>query len=96
MTRASELWEHQKYLTGGCKQDGDRLCSLVPSGDSWHKLRHRKLTLNKVVKTTFLQGQLALAQVVQRRVGVSLEIFISRLDAVLWPFCVALFQQGVY
>lgn len=71
MTTASELWEHQKYLTEGFKEDGDRLCSLVPSGDSWDRVGHRKLTLNKVVKTTLLQGQWALAQVVQRCVGVS-------------------------
>lgn len=85
MTRASELWEHQKYLIGRCKEDGARLCSLVPSEGSCHKLGHRRLTLNKVVKTTLLRGQWALAQVVQRRVGVSFlgEIFISHLDMVL-------------
>lgn len=49
MTRASEFWEYQKYLNGGCKEDGARLFSVVTTdktGGNWHKLEHRRLSLN--------------------------------------------------
>jgi len=50
VTRASELWEHEKYLNGGCKEDRVRIFSVVPSdetGGSWHKLEHKRLPLKK-------------------------------------------------
>ena len=44
-----DLLNVYKYLKGGCKEDGARLFSEVPSDStrgSGHKLKHRRLPLN--------------------------------------------------
>jgi len=49
---------------GKCKEDGNKLLSVVPSGTG-HKLKHRTFHLN-IRKHFFTDGDLTLAQVVQK------------------------------
>ena len=47
-----------KYLQGGCKEDGARVCSVVPSDrtrGNGHKLKHRRFPL-KIGNTFSLRG----------------------------------------
>ena len=53
-----------KYLRGGCREDGARLSSVVPSGRTrgrGHQLKHRRFHLN--LRKCFFTGDGALAQV---------------------------------
>jgi len=75
------------YLQGGCKEDGTRLCSVVPSDGTRgnrHKVKHRRLPLN--IRKHFFMGRVTEqwhrlpGEVVE---SLSLEIFRSCLDMVL-------------
>ncbi|KAK4832418.1 LOW QUALITY PROTEIN: hypothetical protein QYF61_023097, partial [Mycteria americana] len=67
-----DLINDYKYLKGGCKDDGARLFSVVPSDrtrGNGHKLKHWRLHLN--IRKHFLHCE-ALAQVAHGGCGVSL------------------------
>jgi len=76
-----------KYLKGGCKEDRDRLCSVVPSDrtrGNGHKLKHGKFPLNIrkhffTVNVTKHWHRLP-GEVVE---SPSLGIFTSHLDMIL-------------
>jgi len=82
-----DLRNASKSLQGGCQEDGARLFSVVPSDrtrDNGHKLKHRKFRLN--MRKNFFPLRITEPwnrlprEVVE---SPSLEIFKTRLDAVL-------------
>uniref|UniRef100_A0A8B9PGQ4 Reverse transcriptase domain-containing protein n=1 Tax=Apteryx owenii TaxID=8824 RepID=A0A8B9PGQ4_APTOW len=76
-----------KDLKGGCREDGTRLFSVVPSDrtrGSGHKLKHRKFHLD-IRKSFFIVRATEHWNRLSREVveSPSLEIFKTRLDAIL-------------
>jgi len=93
------LMNAYKYLQGGWQEDGARLFSVVPSdrtrGDG-HKLKHRKFQLNTRKNFFPLRVTEHWNRLPRGAVESPLEIFKTRLDAVLCSLLwVTLFQQGV-
>jgi len=97
-----DLRNASKYLQGGCQEDGARLFSVVPSDTTrgnGHKLKQRKFQLNTrknffTLRVTEPWHRLPREVVVVE--SPSLEIFKSRLDAVLCSLLwVTLLRQGV-
>jgi len=89
-----------KYLQGGCQEDGARLFPVVPSDSTrgnGHKLKHRKFQLNRrknffTVRVTEHWHRLH-REVVE---SPSLETFQTPLDTVLCSLLwVTLLGQGV-
>ena len=88
-----------KYLQGGCQEDGARLCSVVPSDrtrGNGHKLKHGKFQL-KMRKNFPLRVMEPWPRLPREVVeSPSLEIFKTRLDKVLCSLLwVTLLWQGV-
>jgi len=95
-----DLVNANKYLQGGCQEDGARLFSVVPSDrtrSNGHKLKQKKFRLN-MRKNFFPLRVTEPRPRLPREVleSPSLEIFKRRLDAdlcsLLW---VTLLRQGV-
>jgi len=95
-----DLVNAYKYLQGGCQEDGARLFPVVPSDRTrgkGRKLKQRKFQLNRrknffPLRVTEPWNRLP-SEVVE---SPSLEIFQTRLDAVLCSLlCVTLLWQGV-
>ena len=71
-----------KYLKSGCQEDGAKLFSVVPSNG--HKLKHRKFQLNMRKYFFTLSVTEPWKRLPREAVeSPSLEIFKTRLDAVL-------------
>jgi len=94
-----DLRNAYKYLKGGCQEDGARLFPMVPSDrtrGNGHKLKQRKFQLNRrknffPLRVTDPWNRLPREAVESR----SLEIFKTRLDAVLCSLLwVTLLRQG--
>ena len=95
-----DLINAYKYLQGGCQEDGAKLFSVVPSDrtrGNGHKLKQRKFQLNRrknffPLRVTEHWNRLP-RDIVS---SPSLEIFKTRLDAVLCSLLwVTLLRQGV-
>ncbi|KAK4816234.1 hypothetical protein QYF61_013642 [Mycteria americana] len=95
----ADLINVYKYLKGGCKDDGARLFSVVPSDKTrghGHQLKHRRFSLN-IRKHFFPVGVTKRWQRLPRVLVGSpfLEIFKSHLDMVLGNrLCMSLLEQG--
>jgi len=95
-----DLRNADKYLQGGCQEDGAKLFSVVPSErtrGNGHKLKHRKFQLN-MRKNFFTPRVMEPWPRLPREVveSPSLEIFKTRLDVVLCSLLwVTLLRQGV-
>jgi len=94
-----DLRNANKYLKGGCQEDGARLFPVVPSDrtrGNGHKLKQRKLQLN--MRKNFLPLRVMEPWPRLPREAVdspSLEIFQTRLDKVLRSLLwVTLLRQG--
>jgi len=95
-----DLRNASKYLQGGCQVDGARLFSVVPSDRTrrnGHKLKQRKLQLNTRKNFFPLRVTEPWPRLPREAVeSPSLEIFQTRLDAVLCSLLwVTLLGQGV-
>ena len=95
-----DLRNASKYLQGGCQEDRAQLCSVVPSDrtrGNRHKVRPRKFQLNP--RKNFFPLRVTEPWPTLPRQAVespSLEIFQTRLDAVLCSLLwVTLLGQGV-
>jgi len=82
-----DLINADKYLKGGCQEDGAKVFSIVPSDrtrDNGHKLKHRKFHLN-MRKNFFTLRVMEHWNRLLRRVVESLSLEISKtcLDAIL-------------
>ena len=82
-----DLINVNKYLQGGCQEDGARLCSGVPSDrtrGNGHKLKQRKLQLNTRKNFFPLRVTEPWPRLPRKVVeSPSLEIFKTRLNKVL-------------
>ena len=94
-----DLINAYKYLKGGCQKDGAKLFSVVPSNrtrGNGHKQKHRKFRLN--MRKNFFPLRVTDPWTRLPREVVespSLEIFKTRLDAVLCSLLwVTLLRQG--